>query len=399
MTSAQEDNFEALKVYFLKTKWASMPKCEKLRYKNIKRNHEAMLAIGRDDPGEASWFRVPLNKATLKMRSGVLVWRESLGVKNATCPITDGEKAFFGSPVEKQRGPSKRRSKQPNAGLLKKEHLKLQTEQQSIYIRGNKLRSTRSVSYTEEEEPRDEDYLYCDECQAFFTDECQVHGSPSFILDSPAPMGAPDRAQLTLPPGLEVRVSCIPGAGLGVFNQDQTVARGVHYGPYDGELTDKDVAIDSGYSWMIYRGKRCVEYIDARRETHSNWMRYVNCARNEEEQNLVAFQHRGSILYRCFKPILQGQELLVWYGEDYAKDLDITFNYLWSNKCSSKGGEVVSSQFFPCTRCWLSYTAEHYLHKHIKRSHPEEYVRLLRVGDLCVQESFPFGGSPVQRLV
>ncbi|KAG5849929.1 hypothetical protein ANANG_G00076920 [Anguilla anguilla] len=405
--SASVENFEELKVYFSKTEWTNLQKCEKLRYKNIKRNHEAMLALGlysptpafmrsgrprRDKPvdfaeqsdsEDEEWrpglLRKPASRsfssqirrpsqhgapsgasqssAVAQDRSGAALLPETQtespasglchtqGVKNVTCPSNDGDNGFHGSPVEKQRGASKRSSrssKQGNTGLLKKESLKLPTEQQRLYVRGDKLRSTRSVRYTEEEEPRDEDYLYCDECQSFFTDECQV------------------------------RVSSIPGAGLGVFNQEQTVARGVHYGPYEGDLTDKDVAVDSGYSWMIYRSKRCVEYIDARRETHSNWMRYVNCARNEEEQNLVAFQYRGSILYRCFKPILPGQELLVWYGEDYAKDLDITFSYLWSNKCSSKGGEVVPSQFFPCTQCSLSYTAEHYLHKHIKRSHPEE---------------------------
>ncbi|KAJ8355146.1 hypothetical protein AAFF_G00090620 [Aldrovandia affinis] len=219
----------------------------------------------------------------------------------------------------------------------------------------------------------------CEECDSFFIDECEVHGPPIFISDSPAPLGGPSRARLTLPLGLEVRVSGIPGAGLGVFNRDQRLPVGVHFGPYEGELTDEDEAIDSGYSWMIYRSKRCVDYIDARRETHSNWMRYVNCARNEEEQNLVAFQYRGSILYRCFKPILPGLELLVWYGEEYAKDLIITFDYLWSNKCSAKEGERVSSEFFYCTQCPLSYTAEVYLHKHIKRSHPDEYaVSLLR---------------------
>ncbi|KAJ8366290.1 hypothetical protein AAFF_G00363130 [Aldrovandia affinis] len=72
-----------------------------------------------------------------------------------------------------------------------------------------------------------------------------------------------------------------------------------------------------------------------------NQRKYVNCARNEEEQNLVAFQYRGSILYRCFKPILPGRELLVRYGEEYAKDLGITFDYLWSNKCSAKGRELL----------------------------------------------------------
>ncbi|KAJ8366473.1 hypothetical protein AAFF_G00353530, partial [Aldrovandia affinis] len=105
--------------------------------------------------------------------------------------------------------------------------------------------------------------------------------------------------------------------------------------------------------------------------------RYVNCAHNEEEQNLVAFQYRGSILYCSFKPILPGRKLLVWHGEEYAKDLGISFDYLWSNKCSAKGGVSVSSQFYYCTQCPLSYTAEVYLHKHIKKSHPDEYVRLL----------------------
>ncbi|XP_023647008.1 histone-lysine N-methyltransferase PRDM9-like [Paramormyrops kingsleyae] len=97
-------------------------------------------------------------------------------------------------------------------------------------------------------------------------------------------------------------------------------------------------------------------------------MRYVNCARDEEEQNLVAFQHKGNILYRCCKPIAPRQELLVWYGEDYAKDLGITFD------CSSKARRAVESyQGFPCSQCPLSFAVEIYLQRHIKRSHPEEY--------------------------
>jgi len=33
----------------------------------------------------------------------------------------------------------------------------------------------------------------------------------------------------------------------------------------------------------------------------SNWMRYVNCANTETEQNLMAFQYKGGIYYRSFK--------------------------------------------------------------------------------------------------
>ena len=52
-------------------------------------------------------------------------------------------------------------------------------------------------------------------------------------------------------------------------------------------------------------------------------MRFVNCARNEDEQNLLAFQYHGEIYYRTFKNIYAGSELLVWYGDQYARELGI----------------------------------------------------------------------------
>ncbi|KPP56682.1 hypothetical protein Z043_125675, partial [Scleropages formosus] len=174
----------------------------------------------------------------------------------------------------------------------------------------------------------------CEECKSFYVDECETHGPPSFIPDSPAPLGAPQRALLTLPPGMMVSRSSIPEAGLGVFNQGETVPVGTHFGPYEGEVTTREEAIESSYSWVLCRKKNQFEYIDAKRDTHSNWMRYVNCARSEEEQNLVAFQHRGRVFYRCLRPILPGQELLLWHEDDYAKELGITWDYLWDKKCN-----------------------------------------------------------------
>ncbi|KAJ8367233.1 hypothetical protein AAFF_G00324130 [Aldrovandia affinis] len=372
MSSSEEENLEKLSVYFSKTEWTRLQKCEKVRFKNIKRNHLAMLAIGltsttpafmkrgrarramllRTCPAEDSdsddeeWrpsmerrppvsrnFNPPFRRASENQppsgasensaagqgRSETVSLPETqaqppassaLGstqrVKNAGVGGVEEGKAFLDSATEKQRGGSK----PANRGLLKKEL--------NTYTRGDNLRSRPSVRYTEEEEPRDEDYLYCEECDSFFTDEW---------LSSPC-LSVWRSESLAL-----VR------AGLGVFNRDQRLPVGCTPGPYEGELTDEDEAIDSGYSWM----------------------------------------YRGSILYRCFKPILPGRELLVWYGEEYAKDLGITFDYLWSNKCSAKGGERVSSEFFSCTQCPLSYTAEVYLHKHIKRSHPDEYGSLLQV--------------------
>ncbi|XP_060780245.1 histone-lysine N-methyltransferase PRDM9-like isoform X2 [Neoarius graeffei] len=256
------------------------------------------------------------------------------------------------------------------------------------------------IIYIKEEPPNDDEYLYgylkvegastpggltvrlgtnpdCEDCRSFFYDKCEVHGPALFIHDTPIPMGVTDRARQTLPLCLEIEQSNISGAGLGVFNKGDTVPIGAHFGPYQGELVDKEEATNSGYSWVIYRNGQCDEYIDAKREMYANWMRYVNCARNDDEQNLVAFQYRGGIIYRCCRPIKPGQELLVWYEEEYAQDLGITFDYLWSKKCSAN--EMKDAlQVFSCSVCRLSYTAQIYLHRHMRRCHHEEYVRMLQ---------------------
>ena len=64
-------------------------------------------------------------------------------------------------------------------------------------------------------------------------------------------------------------------------------------------------------------------YINGRDEQSSNWMRYVNCSRVEEEQNMIAYQFQGNIFYRVYKQVEAGTEFLVWYGEEYARELDI----------------------------------------------------------------------------
>lgn len=72
-----------------------------------------------------------------------------------------------------------------------------------------------------------------------------------FIADTSVPMGTPARAIQTLPSGLEVRKSDIPDAGLGVFNKGETIPLGAHFGPCEGDLVDREEAMNSGYSWVV----------------------------------------------------------------------------------------------------------------------------------------------------
>ncbi|KAL4718734.1 hypothetical protein ACJJTC_009372 [Scirpophaga incertulas] len=52
-------------------------------------------------------------------------------------------------------------------------------------------------------------------------------------------------------------------------------------------------------------------------------MRYVNCSRHWEEQNLIAYQYQGQIYYRTIKIIPKFTELLVFYGGEFAQMLGV----------------------------------------------------------------------------
>uniref|UniRef100_A0A8C7SRB9 Histone-lysine N-methyltransferase PRDM9-like n=1 Tax=Oncorhynchus mykiss TaxID=8022 RepID=A0A8C7SRB9_ONCMY len=207
---------------------------------------------------------------------------------------------------------------------------------------------------------------YCEECHSSYKDQCDIQGSLSFMLDSPSPVGLPQRALLTLPHGLVVGRSSIPGAGLGVLNQGAIVAPGMHFGPCEGEVTTRDKAVTSDYSW---EGES--EYIDSARDTHSNWMRYVNCARNEEEGNLIALQYRGIVFFHCCRSILPGDELLFWPGGRFIDRFRDPSDQIWLRKSTpSEVNTNVSSQVFLCCQCQLSFTTETYIQRHQEQLHP-----------------------------
>lgn len=64
-------------------------------------------------------------------------------------------------------------------------------------------------------------------------------------------MGIPQRALLTLPFGLVIGRSSIPDAGIGVLNNGPVVSPGMHFGPYEGEVTAKENALTSHFSWEV----------------------------------------------------------------------------------------------------------------------------------------------------
>lgn len=78
-----------------------------------------------------------------------------------------------------------------------------------------------------------------------------MHGPPTFVKDSAVDKGHANRSALTLPPGLRIGPSGIPAAGLGVWNEECDLPVGLHFGPYEGQITEDEVSANSGYSWLV----------------------------------------------------------------------------------------------------------------------------------------------------
>lgn len=53
-------------------------------------------------------------------------------------------------------------------------------------------------------------------------------------------------------------------------------------------------------------------------EDVSNWLMFVQPARSNREQNLVAYQHGEDIYFVCRRKICAGDELRYWFSSDYA---------------------------------------------------------------------------------
>ena len=87
--------------------------------------------------------------------------------------------------------------------------------------------------------------------------------------------------------------------------------------------------------------------MDGLSKSASNWMRYVNCAMSESEQNVRAIQFHGEIFYQTCFEIEEDTELLVWYGEDYAVELGLlpSFKHLSLNTSKYLFKETVNKLF------------------------------------------------------
>ncbi|XP_043228143.1 zinc finger protein 271-like isoform X2 [Amphibalanus amphitrite] len=235
------------------------------------------------------------------------------------------------------------------------------------------IKSQRMVINYRDVDGLDDGNIFCDVCCRDFDGECPVHGPLKVIPDTKARPGIGDaeRDLKTLPSSLSSGQSKNPASGNGVFAENDLPAR-QRLGPYEGILTtEQGQARTTGYRWQMKKGERVHHLVNAEDPSCSNWLRRVNCARSEEEQNLVAFQYRGQIYFRTSKPVPRGSELLVYYGDDSARELTVHSERSGEAVTSSPAGPSSSgiSVSVQCPHCDFRCLEQQLLDRHVKRSH------------------------------
>ncbi|XP_043237184.1 histone-lysine N-methyltransferase PRDM9-like isoform X5 [Amphibalanus amphitrite] len=244
-----------------------------------------------------------------------------------------------------------------------------------VFTEGVFIKSQRLVINYRDVDGLDDNNIFCDVCCRDWDGECPVHGPLKIIHDTKARpgIGDVDRDVKTLPPSLSSGQSTNPASGTGVLAEKDIPAR-QRLGPYEGTLTTEQGQARSrttGYRWQIKKGKRVHHSVNAVDPSCSNWLRRVNCARSEEEQNLVAFQYRGQVYFRTSKAIPRGSELLVYYGDDSARELTVHSETSGESVTSSPAGPSSSgiSGSVQCPHCDFRCWGKQRLDGHVKTSH------------------------------
>lgn len=121
-----------------------------------------------------------------------------------------------------------------------------------------------------------------------------------------------------------IKKSTIPQAGMGAYAKHD-MEKFTVLGKYAGkritaeEFDEKyETMDDSAYVWSLEDSNdEIIGYIDGKDPKQSNWLRYVNCPSKKRQENVKAIQQDYDIVYYTLRKIRAGEELFVYYGDEY----------------------------------------------------------------------------------
>lgn len=180
----------------------------------------------------------------------------------------------------------------------------------------------------------------------------------------------------SLPEGIKIVETLLMGVShYGVFCSEKPIKKGTRFGPFTGRsIPPKDIFTlsDTGYTWEVFKDGEVTHLIDGKHDAN-NWLKFVNCARYEREQNMFVIQEGNDVFFDVSSDISEGTELLVWYGDSYLKYMGIPIT-MKEKICLQMLSEL-DGDSYACDRCGKVFAYEYYRDKHLK------YTRCVDQGD------------------
>ena len=88
--------------------------------------------------------------------------------------------------------------------------------------------------------------------------------------------------------------------------------------------------------------------VDGAHMERSNWLRWLNCPRTAAEENVISMYCYGKVFYRTMRDVSEGEELLVYYGDAYAKHLGIDHTLFKHHQLESSDDGGAGTCCSPC---------------------------------------------------
>ena len=114
--------------------------------------------------------------------------------------------------------------------------------------------------------------------------------------------------------GVFSQVSIPKGAFIGEYRGKRISVKESEKYPYNAYYFDVDSSDDFGNKTGFPK-----HVIDACNPANSSFLRYINAANNESQQNVEFQQHGIQVFAVATRPIKPNQELLTWYGKETAE--------------------------------------------------------------------------------
>ncbi|XP_031551340.1 PR domain zinc finger protein 14-like [Actinia tenebrosa] len=184
----------------------------------------------------------------------------------------------------------------------------------------------------------------------------------------------------TVPGGIQVLTKeCNDGIAMtGVFCTHSMIPRGTRFGPFTGKVVFPQDVIrgqDNPHMWEVYSSEDAISYFIDGSEESRNWMKFVNSAISEVEQNMSVVQQGREIYYEATKNIYKGDELMVWYGRNYEMFMGVPMALRKEGMEPNKTTLEQTDCGFSCQQCGKVFAYQYYRDKHLK------YTRCIDNGD------------------